>query len=138
MQYKECPLKLNGMKLNNAIEVSEINSEYITLINKATGLPVIINKEALAKALRSYRKVYIRDLEKNADDLLIDGVYTYYNITNVPYTSGILRVSSNMYTISSGKEYEFIMQETWCRDTGKSGYKYRFYAAYTGVWSDWL
>lgn len=52
------------MKLNNAIEVSEINSEYITLINKATGLPVIINKEALAKALRSYRKVYIRDLEK--------------------------------------------------------------------------
>lgn len=126
------------MKLNNATEVSEINSEYITLINKSTGLPVIISKEELAKALRNYKKGYIRDLENNADDLHTDGMYTYYNITNVPYMSGILRVSSNLYTITSGNEHSFIMQETWSRDADKSGYKYRYYASFNGVWTDWL
>lgn len=52
MQYKECPLKVNGMKLNESTQVSSINSEYIALIDP-NGNPVCINRADFAEAIRT-------------------------------------------------------------------------------------
>ena len=51
MQYKECPLKLNGMKLNETEVVKTVKDEYVTLIN-SEGHPLRINKVDLTEIIR--------------------------------------------------------------------------------------
>lgn len=52
MQYKECPLKLNGMKLNEVTQTTTINNEFITLIDM-NGNPLKISKSDLAEVIRT-------------------------------------------------------------------------------------
>ena len=50
MQYKGCPSKLNGMKLNEAAQVNTIGSEYL-ILNDVNGNPLRINKNDFAMVL---------------------------------------------------------------------------------------
>ena len=116
MQYKECPLKVNGMKLSEAMQVNEIKNEYITLVD-TNGNPLKIDKADLIEVIRANMPTVTSQAkglmptdgffsktplskEDNVDELLTTGIYPhgFRIVTSITSSSyGILLVFKTSY-----------------------------------------